>query len=302
MSMFKRKDPSQLQAQLAALKGGSSFSAKDEGMWKIDTDAQGNGSAVIRFLPGKGDGLPFVKLVNHGFKKNGKWYIENCTSTHGDFESCPVCAYISANDSYNTNKEEYGLLKRKTSYYANILVLKDPKNPANEGKVFKFRFGQKIMDKITAMVAVDTDIGEEPIDVTCPFEGANFVIKVKKVGGFQNYDECKFSNKSEIKNIDDPEVQKQLEDSSVDLSTLTDKSQFKPFDENEKKFKAVFGGGSTPARQSLENELGDLASGTDFGSSEGVDGFDSSALTDLDTHSSKPSAEADDLDDLLAGL
>lgn len=300
MSMFKRKDPSQLQAQLDKLKGGSSFSAKDEGMWKIDTDAQGNGSAVIRFLPAKGDGLPFIKLVNHGFKKNGKWYIENCTSTHGDFDSCPVCQHISKNDSYNTNKEEYGLLKRKTSYYANVLVIKDPKNPGHEGKVFKFRFGQKIMDKISAMVAVDTDIGEEPIDVTCPFEGANFLIKVEKVGGFQNYDKCKFASKSEIADIDNPATQEYIETNSVDLSTLTDKSQFKSFEENEKKFKQVYGGATSQKSASLEDELGAMAGAT--GTDDGIDGFDSSSLNQKVDSTSSTGTDDGELDDLLAGL
>ena len=93
-------------------------------------DASGNGQAVIRFLPAKtDDALPFAILVNHGFKKNGKWYIETCSSTHGDYDSCPVCQYISKNDLYNTNKTEYSQLKRKTSYWANILVVKDPQAP-----------------------------------------------------------------------------------------------------------------------------------------------------------------------------
>ena len=80
--MFKRKNPAQLQQQLAGLKGGSSFSNEDKNEWKLKTDNAGNGQAVIRFLPGKDENsLPFVKLINHGFKHAGKWYIENCTST-----------------------------------------------------------------------------------------------------------------------------------------------------------------------------------------------------------------------------
>ena len=39
--------------------------------------------------------------------------------------------------------------KRKLSYYANILVVSDPKHPENEGKVFLYKFGKKIFDKIT---------------------------------------------------------------------------------------------------------------------------------------------------------
>lgn len=240
--MFKRKNPAQLQSQLAGLKGGSSFGSDDKGEWKLKLDNAGNGQAVIRFLPGKGDeGLPFVKLINHGFKHGGKWYIENCTSTHGDFDSCPVCAHLSKNDSYNTNEAEYKLLKRKTSYWANILVVKDPANPANEGKVFKYRFGQKIMDKINSMVDVDVEMGETPVDVTCPFEGANFVMKVKKVSGYSNYDECKFLNQSEIANINDPAFQEQLDAGMIDLATIVSKDQFKSFEVNSAKFAQVMG-------------------------------------------------------------
>lgn len=112
--MFKRKNPAALASQLASLSGSKGFNSEDKGEWKLKLDNAGNGQAVIRFLPGKGDeGVPFAVLVNHGFKKGGKWYIENCTSTHGDYDSCPVCQYLSKNDSYNTNNEEYKLLKRK---------------------------------------------------------------------------------------------------------------------------------------------------------------------------------------------
>lgn len=260
--MFKRKSPTQLQEQLAGLKGG--FSSVDKNEWKLTQDAAGNGSAVIRFLPAKDDNsVDFIKLTNHGFKKNGKWYINNCSSTHGDFDSCPVCQYLSANDSYNTNEEEYKLLKRKHSYWANILVVKDPSAPENEGKVFKYRFGQKIMDKIEAMVNVDTEMGETPVNVFCPFEGCNFILKVKKVGQFPNYDDCKFQGQSEIPNIDDEAVQKSIMDQASDLNALVAPDQFKSFGELETKFKQVMGvasmgaGAKSAAAQadSLEDEL-----------------------------------------------
>ncbi|UJJ22240.1 single-stranded DNA binding protein [Erwinia phage Virsaitis27] len=295
--MFKRKDPAALQAQLASLKGGSGFSSDDKNEWKLKDD-NGNGMAVIRFLPGKGDeGLPFVKLVNHGFKKNGKWYIENCSSTHGDFDNCPVCQHLSKNDSYNTNKPEYQLLKRKTSYWANILVIQDKANPETEGKVFKFRFGQKVYDKITAMVEVDTSIGEVPVDVTCPFDGANFVLKTKKVGDFKNYDDSKFLAQSEIPNINDETFQKFLEENMSDLSELTAKDKFKALDVLQKKFEQVMGvaamGGAASKAAAQADAIGDS-----------LDSFDK----DMDAFNSKPStpassgAEEDDLDALLADM
>ncbi|QYN80687.1 single stranded DNA-binding protein [Kosakonia phage Kc304] len=295
--MFKRKDPAALQAQLASLKGGSDFSSDDKNEWKLKDD-NGNGMAVIRFLPGKGDeGLPFVKLVNHGFKKNGKWYIENCSSTHGDFDNCPVCQHLSKNDSYNTNKPEYQLLKRKTSYWANILVIQDKANPETEGKVFKFRFGQKVYDKITAMVEVDTSIGEVPVDVTCPFDGANFVLKTKKVGDFKNYDDSKFLGQSEIPNITDETFQKFLEENMSDLSELTAKDKFKALDVLQKKFEQVMGvaamGGAASKAAAQADAIGDS-----------LDSFDK----DMAAFDSKPStpassgAEEDDLDALLADM
>lgn len=292
---FKRKDPAALQAQLASLKGGSGFSSDDKNEWKLKDD-NGNGMAVIRFLPGKGDeGLPFVKLVNHGFKKNGKWYIENCTSTHGDFDSCPVCQHLSKNDSYNTNKGEYQLLKRKTSYWANILVIKDAANPETEGKVFKFRFGQKVYDKITAMVEVDTSIGEVPVDVTCPFEGANFVLKTKKVGDFKNYDDSKFLNQSEIANINDETFQNFLETNMNDLSELTSKDKFKTFEVNAKKFEQVLGVAALGGAASKAAAQADAIS-------DSLDAFDKDmAEYDAPTGGST-SSENDDLDDLLAGM
>ncbi|WPK36022.1 single-stranded DNA-binding protein [Escherichia phage AV118] len=299
--MFKRKSTADLAAQMAKLNGNKGFSSEDKGEWKLKLDASGNGQAVIRFLPAKtDDALPFTILVNHGFKKNGKWYIETCSSTHGDYDSCPVCQYISKNDLYNTNKTEYSQLKRKTSYWANILVVKDPQAPDNKGKVFKYRFGKKIWDKINAMIAVDTEMGETPVDVTCPWEGANFVLKVKQVSGFSNYDESKFLNQSAIPNIDDESFQKELFEQMVDLSEMTSKDKFKSFEELNTKFNQVLGtaalGGAAAAAASVADKVASDLDDFDkdmeaFGSAKTEDDFMSSS-----------SSDDGDLDDLLAGL
>lgn len=306
--MFKRKNPAALASQLASLSGSKGFNSEDKGEWKLKLDNAGNGQAVIRFLPGKGDeGVPFAVLVNHGFKKGGKWYIENCTSTHGDYDSCPVCQYLSKNDSYNTNNEEYKLLKRKTSYYANILVVKDPAAPENEGKVFKYRFGKKIWDKINAMVAVDVEMGETPIDVTCAFEGANFVLKVKKVSGFSNYDESKFLGQSEIPNIEDEAYQAQLQEQMVDLTTLTAKDQFKSFEDNQKKFLQVMGTaamGTAASRASAQaDKVGeDLDNFEDDLANFNAGSQKSAPAEDFMETGGSASSGDEDLDDLLNGL
>lgn len=314
MNMFRRQDSSKLQAQLAALKGGNGFSKEDPKEWKIKTDAAGNGEALIRFLPSKTeDGLPIVKLVNHSFKVNGKWYWENCSSTHGDFDSCPVCKYINEKDLYNTDKTEWQLIKRKASYYANILVLKDPQAPENEGKVCKFRFGQKIYDKIVAMVNVNTDMGEVPVDVTCVFSGANFLLKAKKVDKHQNYDDSRFMQQSQLPKIEDEAYQKYLMENMVDLSEIVAPSQFKPFDELETKFKKtmgvsmVAGAAASSAAAAINSQLDDFdaqMSAFDAGTSATIAASSSSAddlMASLDLGGGTSSAsDLDDLDSLLA--
>ena len=53
------------------------------------------------------------------------------------------------NTGLDSDKEIARKRKRKLSYYSNIMVVSDPKHPENEGKVFLFKFGKKIFDKIT---------------------------------------------------------------------------------------------------------------------------------------------------------
>lgn len=249
MSVFKRKDPSKLQQQLEKFQGNNGFQSDDADVWKLEVDKQGNGKAVIRFLPGRTDeDMPFVKLINHGFRKNGKWYIENCTSTHGDFDSCPVCGHLKENDLYNTDKNEYQNLKRKTSYWANILIVTDPAHPENVGKVFKYRFGVKIFDKIQAMAAGDKDLGVDAVDVTCPFDGADFILSVKKVGEHLNYDDAQFKKQAPIKNIDDDSVAQSIMDGMHDIASIASADKFKDAATLKAAFDKVMGGSARQSR------------------------------------------------------
>lgn len=245
MSVFKRRDPSKLQQQLEQFttKG---FQDNDADVWKLTVDKAGNGTAVIRFLPGKTeDDLPFVKLVTHGFKNNGKWYIENCSSTFGDFETCPVCAYMNKNDTYKTNKSEYDLLKRGISYWANVLIVTDSANPDNVGKVMKYRFGKKIFDKIQAAAVGDESIGEKGFDAVCPFDGADFILKAKKVGEHLNYDDSKFKTPSPIPNIDNEEYAQSIMDAMIDINAIAAPDKFKSKEDLTAQFNKVMGSGTS---------------------------------------------------------
>ena len=72
-------------------------------------------------------------------------------------------------------------------------MVSDPKHPENEGKVFLFRYGKKIFDKIMASMQPEFE-DETPINPFDFWEGANFKLKIRKVDGFWNYDKSEFDS------------------------------------------------------------------------------------------------------------
>lgn len=220
----------------------SAGNSSDDGTyWQPEVDKVGNGQAVIRFLPAAPDNeYPWVRVFSHGFKNkaSGKWFIDNCPTTLS--MECPVCA--ANNELWNTGtKENQDIVrerKRKLHYVANILVIKDSKNPDNEGKVFKFKFGTKIFEKIkNAMQPQFED--ETPIDPFDFWEGANFKLKICKVEGYRNYDRSEFESPSPIADSD-AEIE-EIWKKEHDLKELVSESQFKSYKELEKRLNSVLG-------------------------------------------------------------
>lgn len=218
----------------------SKYSTDDSRFWRATVDKAGNGSAVIRFLPSiDPDALPWVKVYDHGFQgPTGKWYIENCRSTLG--EPDPVVEYC--NTLWNGSEDDKNLarkLKRRLSYYANVLIIKDPGNPDNEGKVFIFKFGKKLFDKIKSKLQPDFE-DESPVDVFNPWEGANFRLRIRKVEGWSNTDKSEFESPSPI--ADNDEEILNILNQRHDLKFLIDPSRFKSYDELKAKFEMVMNG------------------------------------------------------------
>ncbi|HCX21718.1 MAG TPA: single-stranded DNA-binding protein, partial [Cytophagales bacterium] len=138
-----------LLEELNKISSGSTKSYQDDRFWKPERDKADNGFAIVRFLPAvDGEDVPFVRIFNHGFKGVGGWMIENCPTTIG--LTCPVCEANSElwNSGVESDKDIARNRKRKLQYIANIMVVSDPKNPQNEGKVFLYKFGKKIFDKV----------------------------------------------------------------------------------------------------------------------------------------------------------
>lgn len=240
----------------AALNKKTEYARDDEGFWKPERDKAGNGSAVIRFLPKHPDDeLPWVTLYTHAFQgPAGKWYIENCLSTIGQDDPVNVANRALYATGLESDKKEAGKRKRKTNYIVNILIVSDPKHPENDGKVFKFKFGKKIYDKIMDKVQ-PTFEDETPLNVFDLWDGADFKLRIQQVEGFPNYDKSVFSAPQPISE-DDAELEKIVKQMTP-LKDIVALNKFKSYAELEKKFNSIISGqvGSTAKAEELVEQM-----------------------------------------------
>ena len=245
MSLATLKKQNSLDSLLGAAQKESAPQEKksyvDERLWKPVMDKSGNGYAVIRFLPApEGEDMPWAKLWNHAFQgPTGQWYIENSLTTVG--QNDPVSEYNSKlwNSGVESDKEIARKQKRKLQYYSNIYVVEDPANRENEGKVFLYRYGKKIFDKIMeAMQPAFQD--ESPVNPFDFWEGANFKLKLRKVDGYWNYDKSEFADPSAL--FDNDEEIEALWKTEYSLADFTAASNFKSYDELKTRLDAVLAG------------------------------------------------------------
>lgn len=237
----------------------------EENFWQPTVDKAGNGSAVIRFLsPPAVDGadaLPWVRVFSHGFQGPGGWLIDNCLTTLNG--KCPVCEHNSVlwNSGIEANKEIVRKQKRKLSYISNILVVSDPGNPENEGKVLLFKYGKKIFDKISDIMNPDPAFPDEkavnPFDF---WEGANFKMKIRKVEGYRNYDKSEFAEVSALFGGDDAKIE-EVWQKEHSLAEYIDPSKFKSYDDLKARLtKALGGEGVVSSSAASESGKSDVVS------------------------------------------
>ena len=225
----------------------------DDRMWKPTVDKAGNGYAVIRFLPaGEGEELPWVRYWDHGFKgSTGRWYIEKSLTSIGQQD--PVSELNSQlwNSGRDEDKETARQRKRRLHHVSNILVVSDSANPANEGKIFLYEYGKKIMDKI--MDVMQPQFADEtPVNPFDFWGGANFKLKIRQVEGYRNYDKSEFDSAVALFDGDETQLE-EVYNKLYKLSEFTDAESYKEYGELKKKLYEVIGEaevatGFTPAQ------------------------------------------------------
>jgi hypothetical protein len=263
MSLDTLKRSNSLDKLLGAVKEENApqekKSYKDDRLWKPELDKSGNGYAVIRFLPAiEGEDMPWAKVWNHAFQgPTGQWYIENSLTTLGQKD--PVSEMNSAywNTGIESDKEIARKQKRKLQYFSNIYVVSDSKHPENEGKVFLFRYGKKIFDKIMDAMQPAFE-GETPINPFDFWEGANFKLKIRKVAGYWNYDSSEFDASTAL--FDNDEKIEKTWKTAYPLAEYTAASNFKSYNELKTRLDAVLSGNVTVGNVTEELEDRPIAS------------------------------------------
>ncbi len=232
-----------------------SESYKDDRLWRAETDKTGNGYAEIRFLPAPdGEDLPWARVWHHGFRGPGGWYIENSLTTIGLKDPVSEMNSMLWNSGSDKDKAIARDRKRKLSYVSNILVISDPKHPENEGKVFLFKYGKKIFEKIQeAMNPQFQD--EKPLNPFDFWSGATFKLKSRQVDGYTNYDKSEFAAPSALLGGDDAALEK-LWKTEHSLKEFTDPKSFKSYDELKARLEMVLGGNIRATADSAEAKGG----------------------------------------------
>ena len=239
----KSMDVSKLVSAANEMNGGGTEkkSYGDDRFWKPTVDDSGNGYAVIRFLPaGEGQELPWVRYWDPFFKgPSGQWYIEKSLTTIG--QNDPVSELNSRlwNSGIEDDKEIARKQKRRLHYVSNILVVNDPSNPANNGKVFLYDFGKKIFDKIMDRMQPEFP-GEEPVNPFDFWSGADFQLKIRNVAGYRNYDKSEFKAPSALFEADEVRLEATY-NQQFDLSEFSNPTTFKSYDELKGRLEVVLG-------------------------------------------------------------
>ena len=213
----------------------------DDRFWKPTRDKAGNGYAVVRFLPaGEGEDLPWVKYWDHGFKgPTGLWYIENSLTSIGQADPVSEANSVLWNTGRDEDKQTARDRKRRLHYVSNILVVSDPSNPDNEGKVFLYKFGKKIFDKIMDVMQPQF-ADEDPVNPYDFWEGADFKIKIRQVEGWVNYDKSEFAAPQALHEGDEDKLEK-LFNGLYTLNDLVDPKNYKTYAELSAKMNKVLG-------------------------------------------------------------
>ena len=259
---FKKKSKTSIEQLVKKLEqDNTKKDYKDDRFWRPELDKAKNGFAIIRLLPAvNGEDVPWSKLYSHAFQgPGGSWYIENSLTTLSKNDPVSEMNSLLWKSGLDADKDLARQRKRKLNYISNIYVVSDPANPQNEGKTFLFKYGVKIFEKIQeAMTPEFKD--ETPLDPFNLWNGANFKVKIRSVGGYVNYDKSEFDSPAPLLDGDDSKLEA-IWKQEHPLKEFTEESNFKSYDELKNKLHEVLKGdirGKAPTSPKTAEDVEDV--------------------------------------------
>jgi len=243
----------------------------DSRFWKLSKNENGVGLAIIRLLPDRKN-TPWVRLYGYSLKKPnpvvpGKylWYIANSPDTINLPDPVKEKYTDLMKSGSEEDKAKAKILRRNTKFYTNILVVKDPANPENDGKVFLWEYGTKVNDKINAWLTPSDDevlMGQKPKEVYNPIMGHNIKLKIAPQGEFSTYDGSEvISDITGIKEgITREEAIEFITTKTYDLGEFLAPEYYESYDVLASKFYKWFGDSEAPRTKSaVSNETKKVA-------------------------------------------
>ena len=230
--------------------------------------------AILRLLPTAHADIPYVKRIAHTWiDAQGTFHDFTCKKTFGWDNVCPFCDAL-ADKWDDLSSKQQGDYRRKTNYYTNIVILRDVNTPENRGKMFVFKYGKVIHDKIMEIVSPDAGGIKKPNNIFHPVTGQNFEFiskKTQRIGKnlVQNYDACSFSAPSPLVGGDVEKI-KLILSRTHNINDFVDADNYPSDAEMVKLIAQCFGGApaqsqQTPVQESapavtvdLGDDLGDL--------------------------------------------
>ena len=216
--------------------------------WKLQRDEQDNGTAVIRLLPGKGGDTPsVVRIFEHSVRiwnkstNKYRWYIEPSPSSIK--EDCPVSSIYYELGDMGTDeaKKMQETFSRSVKFVSNILVVNDPMNPENNGKIFYWKYGVKLFEKFKQVLEpteAQIKVGKQPLELFDPEDGADIILDIKRDGKFLNYDGTTIEAPSQAFETEEAMDEAVLE-KAYDLTEFISADYYKPYAELKKKIAFV---------------------------------------------------------------
>lgn len=204
-----------------------------------------NYKAIIRFIP-------WYKEVNKSIIDKWTVWLTNADTEESRYIDCPSTVgepsilqklFFDLRNSPNANERELSQnFGRRQVFHSLIQIINDQNNPDLNGKIKVFKYGKKIYDRIKSVLKPQEGMEEESNNIFDPFDARAFLLNIKIVAGFNNYDDSIFVSKVSPIIIDGKSVEKKkemypkiikfLEENSPDLS----KYDYKPWDEDTKEF------------------------------------------------------------------